>query len=119
LKGALRFRPAHRLRDAASFKAVFDARQAVGTKHFVFLLRRNGQQVARLGMVIGRRQLSQAVQRNRLRRLIREVFRHRQTRLSGWDVVVKLKHADGLDAPAAELDRGFERVSAWAESPSG
>lgn len=47
----------------------------------------------RLGLVISKRCARSAVQRNRLKRLIRESFRHSQVRLAGLDIVVIGKHA--------------------------
>jgi ribonuclease P protein component len=44
---------------------------------------------ARLGIVIGRRQIARAVERSRLRRIVREVFRVRRHQLGNIDVVVR------------------------------
>ena len=38
--------------------------------------------------MIGKKNVKLAVQRNRLKRLIRESFRHNQETLAGWDIVV-------------------------------
>jgi len=43
---------------------------------------------ARLGLALSKRQLKRAVDRNRIKRLIREVFRHRRNRLKGIDLVI-------------------------------
>jgi ribonuclease P protein component len=45
----------------------------------------------RIGYVIGRRQLSRAVDRNRLRRLWREAVRARGPLTRGFDIVVRLR----------------------------
>lgn len=52
--------------------------------------RSNGLQYPRLGLVIPKRLLSRAVDRNRAKRLLREWFRRNQTRLGGKDVLVRL-----------------------------
>ena len=53
--------------------------------------RPNLQRGARLGMVVGKSTAPRAVDRNFVKRLIREEFRKEQERLSGLDVVVKLQ----------------------------
>jgi ribonuclease P protein component len=44
----------------------------------------------RLGLIVPKRLLSRAVDRNRVRRLLREWFRNNQGRLDGRDLVVRL-----------------------------
>jgi ribonuclease P protein component len=53
----------------------------------------NGRSGARLGMIVARRSTGTNVRRNRIKRLIREIFRVRQGGLSGWDWVVRVKKA--------------------------
>lgn len=48
---------------------------------------------ARLGIAVSRKVSPRAVDRNRLRRLIRDSFRHRQHELAGLDVVVMAQTA--------------------------
>lgn len=50
----------------------------------------NCEGVARLGMIVGKRQAKRAVDRNRIKRALREAFRTRASLLSGLDVVVQL-----------------------------
>lgn len=44
-------------------------------------------------MIVARRTAGTNVRRNRIKRLIREIFRARQEGLSGWDWVVRVKKA--------------------------
>ena len=44
-------------------------------------------------MIVARRAVGTNVRRNHIKRMIREVFRVRQERLSGWDWVVRMKVA--------------------------
>jgi ribonuclease P protein component len=53
----------------------------------------NGETGARLGLIIGKRQARRAVERNRIKRLLRESFRHRRVLLPRLDVVVQLVEA--------------------------
>lgn len=48
----------------------------------------NGIEHARLGLAIAKRHVPLAVERNRIRRVIRESFRHYQAVLRGIDIVV-------------------------------
>lgn len=55
---------------------------------------------ARLGMVLAKRQFKRAVDRNRMRRIIRETFRLYSPELLALDVVVKV-HATPFEGGAA------------------
>ena len=56
-------------------------------------LRPNNLSFARLGMVASRKALPRAVDRNRGKRLVREVFRQVQPDLAALDIVVQLRTA--------------------------
>lgn len=51
----------------------------------------NQKGIARLGVIISKRALSRAVDRNRIRRWVRECFRLSQEELVGLDVIVLAK----------------------------
>ncbi len=55
---------------------------------FTVLMRENERGCARLGLAVGKKQVPGAVARNRIKRLVRESFRHHSTALEGFDVVV-------------------------------
>ncbi len=57
---------------------------------------------ARLGVIVAKRVMKRAVDRNRVRRLIRESFRHHQQSLSGLDIVV-LVRCNCSDKPSGVL----------------
>jgi len=88
-----RFPSALRLSEAAAFERAFQARGREQGRFFVVHRARNALPFGRLGMVVARRAAGSSVGRNRLKRLIREVFRSRQQELSGWDWVVRVKSA--------------------------
>ena len=70
------------------------------------------QEGARLGIAIPKRVVSRAVDRNRLRRIIRESFRVRQGKLGSWDIVVHLRRGGAVDRAdefTAELEALWPR----------
>ena len=50
----------------------------------------------RLGMVVAKKNISKSVERNRIKRLVRESFRHARLQLPGLDIIVLIRK--GLDS---------------------
>jgi ribonuclease P protein component len=90
-----------RLLKPRQFKAVFDSPSGkVAGRNVLLLARANGLDHPRLGLVIGKKSVRLSVERNRLKRQIRETFRQSQDDLAGWDVVVVARKGLGdLDNP--------------------
>jgi ribonuclease P protein component len=89
-----RFRRRSRLADKPSFGRVFKGADRSRDKMFTVLYRLNATDEPRLGLAIGKKNCRLASGRNRLKRIIRESFRHHQNDLPGLDIVV-------LNQPAA------------------
>ena len=104
------FDKSKRLLNAAAFKAVFDQVDAkVSRRHLLMLTRKNGLQHPRLGLVIAKKNVRLSVQRNRVKRIIRESFRLRQNSLPAVDIIVLArKGLDQLDN--AELHKELEKM---------
>ncbi len=80
--------------------------------------RRNGGDVPRLGLIISKKSIKRAVDRNRVKRTIRESFRLCQSRLSGLDVVIMSRVGLGeLSGPElrAVLDKHWDTLARWME----
>lgn len=92
-----------RLRCAADYKGVFDdALFKVHQPHFLFLAKHSELPNSRLGLVVAKKKVRRAHERNRVKRLARESFRLHQHQLGLLDIVVMPKM--GIEAiPNAEL----------------
>jgi ribonuclease P protein component len=83
-----RFQRHKRLLTASDYQRVFQHPQKSSGKALTVLARASGCESARLGLAIPRKKIRRAVDRNRVKRLIRESFRRHQDLLRGLDVVV-------------------------------
>lgn len=99
-----------RLLTPRQFKAVFDSPSGKAPGKNVLLLARNNElDHPRLGLVIGKKSVKLSVERNRLKRQIRESFRANQETLVGWDIVVVARKGLG-DLENAELAQQFGKL---------
>ncbi|SIQ92175.1 ribonuclease P protein component [Marinobacterium stanieri] len=88
-----------RLLTGGDFKRVFDrADVKVPDQRLLILARPNNLGHPRIGFVISKKNVRRAVQRNRVRRIIRESFRLHQHQLPALDMIILARK--GLD----ELD---------------
>lgn len=109
-----------RLRQAGDFAALRTSSGRLGGRCFHLRYRPNGLGHARLGLAISKRVSKRAVERNRLKRLLRESFRRIRDQLPPVDVVVMARDvAAGL--PGAELlaeaDALWQRLAAIRLAP--
>ncbi len=92
IKPSYRFQRHQRLLKPADYQFVFEKAYKSSDKYFTLLVRLNGLTHARLGLVIAKKRIKQAVKRNRVKRLTRESFRHHQHQLAGLDCIVMIKN---------------------------
>jgi ribonuclease P protein component len=113
----LRLPPQDRLRKRFEFGRARDQGRRVHTQSFVLLIRQNELQRPRLGLTVSHK-VGNAVRRNRVKRLVREVFRqHRALFPAASDVVVIAK--SGCAAASFEQVRGeLARASAAMRAAS-
>lgn len=81
-----------RLLKAADFNRVFNKSKRSADQYFTVLARPNDKGLPRLGLAISKKRVTLAVTRNRIKRLIRESFRHKQHRLCRADYIVIAGH---------------------------
>jgi ribonuclease P protein component len=110
-----------RLNQGDDFRRVFRRGKRSKDRFFTILARPNELGDARLGMAISRRNAGSAVNRNRLKRLTRESFRHHKAVLAGFDIVVMSRrdasHADNQTL-FESLDRHWQRLMKQCERSS-
>ena len=109
-----------RLLTSGDYSDVFQAVDLrVSSKHFLILARGKDLPTARLGIIVAKKNVKLAVQRNRVKRLLRESFRLRQTSLPNLDLVVLAKKGiDRIDNPscASELQYLWNKLSRKVEN---
>ena len=107
------FSRARRLRRPAQFNRVFSRSRRSSDQYFTVLATDNDGHDPRLGLAISKRVAKKAVQRNRIKRLVRDVFRcHRE--LPALDFVVMAGTAAKSASNSqlrASLDRHFRRLA--------
>ena len=82
----------YRLTKTDEFSSVFGFRRAIRGKLLMlhYQPRAAEQREPRLGLVVGKKLLKRAVDRNRLKRIIRDQFRCRRAGLPAVDLIVRL-----------------------------
>ncbi|MDR0439441.1 MAG: ribonuclease P protein component [Candidatus Accumulibacter sp.] len=93
----------HRLTGTDDFSSVFGFRKAIRSANFLLHYGPRGSEQnegARLGLIMAKRHLRRSVDRNLVKRLVREAFRIRRSDLPSRDLIVRL---------AVKLDRPVDR----------
>ena len=80
-----------RLKNASQFTRVFDQATKSSSEFFTILSRENTTGQPRLGVIVAKRHAKRAVDRNIIKRIIRESFRLAKTSLPTNDFIVILK----------------------------
>jgi ribonuclease P protein component len=89
----------HRLRGAAAFAAVFRGGRRFEAGRLQLLAMPTVAASGRVGYVIGKKLLGRAVDRNRLKRMLREAIRRRRPAMNAFDLIIRLRQP----CAAAEL----------------
>jgi ribonuclease P protein component len=100
------FRPREHIRRRSEFQRVYERGTRLHGRLATFFVLPNELPVGRLG-IAATRKLGGAVQRNRAKRLIREVFRHNRI-APGFDLVIVPKR-DLLDVPFAAIEIEYQQ----------
>ena len=73
------------------FSSVFNLRKRIASQHLVMRYRLNEANLSRLGLIVSKKTAKLAVQRNYMRRVLRELFRLNQQRLPVVDLVIQVQ----------------------------
>lgn len=94
------FRKHQRLLNQALFSAVFaDAPIRASHPNFLILARPNDVGVARIGLVVPKKHVRKAHQRNQIKRIARETFRKEQHKLPAIDAIVLARRGAEIVPP--------------------
>lgn len=108
------FSPAQRLLSPVEFARVFKSGRRGGDRWFNVVVAPGSCPFARLGLAVSRKVSRSAVQRNRIKRLVRESFRKHSPQLPALDIVVMARPgAAECDNPqlATSIDALLERTA--------
>jgi ribonuclease P protein component len=106
---AHRFPKARRVRRRSEFQQIFQRGSRIHGRFFTVVMLSNGHTAPRLGIVASRR-FGHAVDRNRAKRLIREIFRHLDADHGlGLDLVV-IPRRELLDAGLPVVAQDFRNI---------
>ena len=114
-----KFRPAERIRQRADFKRIYELGRRLQGKYSTIFLIPNELGFGRLG-IAATRKLGGAVERNRAKRLIREVFRRNKI-AQGFDIVVVPRRGlidASLTALEGDYNTTIERQLGRASRPA-
>jgi ribonuclease P protein component len=87
----LRFTKKAKLIKTDEFSSVFNFRKRIFAQYLAVHYQPNTLAHARLGLVVGKKVAKSSVQRNYMRRVLREFFRLRQRAINPLDLVVRVQ----------------------------
>lgn len=74
-----------RLSDSRAFRALFSVKKKWSTPFFWVRVQEKEQSFPKLGLVLSKKKIPRAVDRNYLKRISREAFRHHQKDIPPWN----------------------------------
>lgn len=91
-----------RLLKPGDFAALRGRSKRIGVRHFLAEYSSNEQPTCRLGQAVSRRVSKRAVDRNRIKRLVRESYRHALGDLPCVDILL-IARSSAVKTPSADL----------------
>ena len=104
------FPKSRRLLTSSEFSSVFNATEfRCGSRDLLLLVRSNQLGFPRIGFVLAKKHVKLAVQRNRIKRIVRESFRLQQTKLDTYDYVV-MARATAVELSDQQLRNAIDKL---------
>lgn len=113
--------PSARLRRASDFAALRDAEGRWQGEHFLIRWTATSRGCPRLGLAVSRKVSKRAVERNRIKRAIRESFRVQRENLRAVDVLVIARISAASADNAAlrgDLEGAWQKLKALKQAPA-
>lgn len=99
-----------RLLNAKDYSEVFSSVDIkISTQFFLCLARKRPDTNPRLGIIVAKKNVRLAVNRNRVKRLLRESFRHHKQDIPSYDIVLLAKHSSN-QAEAEKISKELQYV---------
>ena len=120
-RGPASFARSARLTRPVEFRRVFANAERFTSRALTVLIAPNDLDYPRLGLAISRKAAASAVDRNRIKRIVRESFRLHQGGIGGWDIVVMARNAAATASRQtlrAELEQHWNRLKPHPCAPS-
>ena len=106
--------PSNRLKKKQDFTSVFEGKNVVKTKSFIFFYSKStDSHEPKLGIVVSKKVMPRAVDRNKLKRLHREFFRTHKAALTSWYVIALARNSlrdQPLVCVKQELNRSWGKL---------
>ena len=102
----------HRLLTPRAFAEVLDKRLSGRSRYFRYSIAPNNLGIPRLGITVSRKVSKLAAQRNRIKRQLKEYFRHNRQKTCGYDLVV-MSIAGTADKSNKEIQNDLRQL--WSQ----
>ena len=112
-----RFLKVNRLLTKNDYQDVFKKGKRIYSHTFCLFYRTNTESTNRLGVVVGKKKIAKAVNRNVVKRQVREFFRLRKSDMDGVDVVVLVNRKPPATQTTYQLRQELKAL--WLKLPHG